>query len=136
MACIRFSEESARRRKDMICWPGQPVRIDVETWGDLVVLALTPLEGFIHLVADPEACIREYGSYHISLCQRELVSQSELDELCKTWSGLEIAIPISYVSGEGCMELGTCPLAENRLIRELHHQPDAWYYDRPLHLSG
>ena len=59
MACIRFSEESARRRKDLICWLGQPVRIDVETWGGLVVLTLTPLEGFIHLVADPEACIKE-----------------------------------------------------------------------------
>ncbi len=86
MACIRFSEESARRRKELICWLGQPVRIDVGTWpgqeGGLVVLTLTPLEGFIHLVADPAACIREYGSYHVSICQRKLVSQSELDELC------------------------------------------------------
>ena len=135
MACIRFSEESARRRKDMICWLGQPVRIDVEAWGDLVVLALTPLEGFIHLVADPEACIREFGAYHISICQRELVSQSKLDELCKTWGGLEIVIPVSHVSGEGCMEIGGT-LAENRLIRELHHQPGAWYTERPLHISG
>jgi hypothetical protein len=136
MACIRFSEESARRRKDLICWLGQPVRIDVETWpGGLVVLTLTPLEGFIHLVADPAACIREYGSYHVSICQRELVSQSELDELCKTWGGLEIVIPVSHVSGEGCMEIGG-PLAENRLIRELHHQPGAWYTERPLHISG
>jgi len=139
MACIRFSEESARRRKDLICWLGQPVRIDVETWpgqeGGLVVLTLTPLEGFIHLVADPAACIREYGSYHVSTCQRELVSQSELDELCKTWGGLEIVIPVSHVSGEGCMEIGG-PLAANKLIRELHHQPGAWYTERPLHISG
>ena len=135
MAGIRFSEERARRRKDLICWLGQPVRVDVETWGDLVVLALTPLEGFIHLVADPEACIREFGAYHISICQRELVSQSNLDELCKTWSGLETVVQVSYVSGEGCMEIGGT-LAANRLINELHYQPGAWYTERPLHISG
>ena len=135
MTGIRFSEERAWRRKDLICWLGQPVRIDVETRGGLVVLTLTPLEGFIHLVVDPAACIREYGSYHVSICQRELVSQSELDELCKTWGGLEIVIPVSHVSGEGCMEIGG-PLAENRLIRELHYQHGAWYTERPLHISG
>jgi len=67
MAGVRCSEERARRRKDLICWLGQPVRIDVETWGDLVVLALTPLEGFIHLVADPEACIKEWCISHLYL---------------------------------------------------------------------
>jgi hypothetical protein len=135
MAGVRFSEERAWRRKDLICWLGQPVHVNVETWGDLVVLALTPLEGFIHLVADPEACIREFGAYHISICQKELVSQSNLDELCKTWSGLETVVQVSYVSGEGCMEIGG-PLAENRLINELHFQPGAWYMERPLHISG
>ena len=70
MTGIRFSEERAWRRKDLICWLGQPVRIDVETRGGLVVLTLTPLEGFIHLVADPAACIREYGSYHVSIYAR------------------------------------------------------------------
>ena len=139
MTGIRFSEERAWRRKDLICWLGQPVRVDVETWpgqeGGLVVLTLTPLEGFIHLVADPEACIREFGAYHISICQRELVSQSNLDELCKTWSGLETVVQVSYVSGEGCMEIGGT-LAANRLINELHYQPGAWYRERPLHISG
>ena len=85
MACIRFSRESAQHRKDLICWLGQPVRITVETLpgqdGGLVVLALTPLEGFIHLVADPADCIKQYGPYHVSLCQKALVSQSDLDEL-------------------------------------------------------
>ena len=139
MACVRFTEDIASRRKDLICWLGQPVRVSVEVWpgaeGGLVVLSLTPLEGFIHLVADPEACIREYGPYHISICQRALVSQAELDELRQAWDGIEIVLPIYWVSGEGCMELDTCPLTDG-LVRELHYHPEAWYNDRPFHISG
>ena len=63
------------------------------------------------------------------------MSQSNLNELCKTWSGLETVVPVSYVSGEVCMEIaGT--LAANRLINELHYQSGAWYTERPLHISG
>ena len=93
------------------------------------------MDAFFLATRSISACIREYGSYHVSICQRGLVSQSELDELCKTWGGLEIVIPVSHVSGEDCMEIGGT-LAENRLIRELHHQPGAWYTERPLHISG
>ena len=99
------------------------------------MLSLTPLEGFIHLVADPDDCIREYGPYHISLCQRELVSQSELDQLHAAWDGTETTLPVSWVSGDGCMELDTCPLTEG-LVRELHDHPEAWYHALPLHISG
>ena len=140
MACIRFSRESAQHRKDLICWLGQPVRITVETLpgqdGGLVVLALTPLEGFIHLVADPADCIKQYGPYHVSLCQKALVSQSDLDELREAWDGQEVTLPISCVRGEGCMELDACPLTESKLIRTMHDQPDAWYKDRTFQISG
>ena len=139
MACVRFTEDIASHRKDLICLLGQPVRVKVEVWpaaeGGLVVLSLTPLEGFIHLVADPDDCIREFGPYHVSICQRELVSQSELDELREALDGIEETLPISWVSGDGCMELADCPLTEG-LIHELHYQPDAWYHARPLHISG
>ena len=139
MTCIRLPADIASHRKDLICWIGQPVRVKVETWpgeeGGLVVLALTPLHGFVHLVTDPEACVREYGPYHISICQRALVSQAELDELRQAWDDVEITLHISWVSGDGCMELDAGPLTEG-LIRELHDHPEAWYNDRPLHISG
>ena len=124
MACVRFDEDIASHRKDLICFLGQPVRVSVEVWpgteGGLVVLSLTPLEGFIHLVADPDDCIREFGPYHVSICQRELVSQSELDELREALDGIEETLPISWVSGDCCMELADCPLTEG-LIHELHY---------------
>ena len=139
MVCVRFPDATAAHCKKLICWLGQPVRIRVEVlggWDGLVALTLTPLEGFIHLVADPEDCIREYGPYHVSICQRALVSDAKMEQLRQAWDGLEMTLTISYVSGEGCMELGSCPLTEDRLIRELHCHRDAWYHDRPLHISG
>ena len=30
MACVRFTEDIASHRKDLICWLGQPVRVKVE----------------------------------------------------------------------------------------------------------
>ena len=139
MAGIRFAEDIARQRKDAICRTGQPVRISVDVWGQdeggLIVLSLTPLNDFIHLVADPDACIREYGSYHVSLCQRALATEEELDKLRQELDGKESTLPIAYVSGEGCMELGACSITEG-LARELHDREGAWYRDRPMHISG
>ena len=140
MAGIRFAEDIARQRKDTICRLGQPVRISVDVWpseeeGGLIVLSLTPLANFLHLVADPDACIREYGPYHVSLCQRALATEEELDKLRQELDGKETTLPIAYVSGEGCMELGACSLTKG-LARELHDREGAWYRDRPMHISG
>ena len=140
MAGIRFAEDIARQRKDTICRLGQPVRISVDVWpseeeGGLIVLSLTPLANFLHLVADPDACIREYGPYHVSLCQRALATEEELDKLRQELDGKESTLPIAYVSGEGCMELGACSITEG-LARELHDREGAWYRDRPMHISG
>ena len=139
MAGIRFAEDIARQRKDAICRTGQPVRISVDVWGQdeggLIVLSLTPLNDFIHLVADPDDCIREYGPYHVSLCQRAVATEEELDKLREEWDGVETTLPIAYVSGEGCMELDTCSITEE-LAGELHYREGAWYRDRPMHISG
>ena len=140
MAGIRFADDIARQRKDTICRLGQPVRISVDVWpseeeGGLIVLSLTPLANFLHLVADPDACIREYGPYHVSLCQRALATEEELDKLRQELDGKETTLPIAYVSGEGCMELGACSLTKG-LARELHDREGAWYRDRPMHISG
>ena len=76
MACIRFPADLAWSRKVLITRLGQPVWISGEVWPGqeegLVVLALTPLEGSIHLVTNPEACISEHGPYHVSICQKSL----------------------------------------------------------------
>jgi hypothetical protein len=129
----------ARAKKDAICRLGQPVRIRVDVWGEdecgIIVLILTPLDNFVHLVADVDACIREHGPYHVSLCQRALASQSELDKLHAELDGVETTLPIAYVSGEGCMELDTCSITEG-LARELHDREGAWYRDRKMHISG
>jgi len=139
MAGVRFPDDVARERKDAICRAGQPVRISVEVWGEaeggLIVLSLTPLPDFIHLVVDPVECIREYGAYHVSLCQRALATDDEMDQLRMEWDGVELVLPIAYISGEGCMELGDCPLTAG-LARNLHDRPGAWYSTRPLHISG
>ena len=136
----RFPDDQAWERKCAICEHGQPVQISAEVWpgeeGGLVVLSLTPLEGFIHLVTDPEACIREYGPYRVSICQKALVSDGQLTDLRKTWNGVETTLPIAWVSGEGCMEVGKCPLTEDQMIRELHGRANAWYKNRPFHISG
>lgn len=139
LPCVRFADEEAHRRKWQIRSHGQPVRLSVETMsGDdgLVAITLTPLEGFVHLVQDPERCIREYGPYHVSVCQRSLVSDDAMDQLWQRWNDVETVLPIDWVSGEGCMELGKCPLTDDPLIRDLHYHPEAWYYDRPFHISG
>ena len=139
MACVRFPDDVAERRKRLIEWLGQPVRVNVDVlpWGeDFVVLTITPLHGFIHLVTDPEACIREFGAYHVSLCQRSLVSASEMAQLHRTWNGVELTLPIDHVSSDGCLELGKCALTEDSLIRVLHYHPQAWYCDRFFHISA
>ena len=135
----RFEPDEAWERKCAIRERGQPVRVTVEVWaedeGGLLVFSLAPLEGFVHLVVDPDACIKEFGAYHVSICQMALVSPSEMAELRTSLDNLEITLPISWVSGEGCMELGDCPLTEG-LPKALHDNPEAWYCNRPMHISG
>ena len=75
--------------------------------------------------------IENCENFHVAL-----VSDDELLRLRQAWGGLETTLPISHVRGEGYMELDRCPLTEDGLMRALHHDPDAWYTDRPFHISG
>ena len=73
MVCIRFADDEAIRRKAQIVEAGQPARLEVCVLdGALVALVVHPLEGFVHLVQDPDECIRDFGAYHISLAQVDL----------------------------------------------------------------
>ena len=135
MPCDRFPDAEAEARKAMIETNGQPVCITVEIWDErLLVLALAPLDGFVHLVANVDECIAEVGKYHISVCQQELVSDDVLQNLKQELNGLETVLPILKVRSEGCMELGDCTATE--LISDLHEQEGAWYRGWPLHISG
>ena len=137
MVCIRFADDEAIRRKAQIVEVGQPARLEVCVLdGALVALVVHPLEGFIHLVQDPEECIAAYGPYHISIAQVELVTEETLAELSARWDGMEVVLPICNVRNEGYMELGECPLSRDPVIRALHDHKEDWYRDRTLHISG
>ena len=137
MVCIRFADDEATRRRAQIIEAGQPVRLEVRVLdGALLALVVHPLAGFVHLVQDPDDCIRELGAYHISIAQVELVTQVDLAVLRARYDNTEVLLPIRAVLGEGYMELGDGPLAMDPSIRDLHDHPDAWYRDRTLHISG
>ena len=137
MPCIRYEEDEAERRKRAIETNGQPVRTSIAVLNDrLLVIKLEALEGFVHLVQDPEACIEAFGQYHISVCQLDLITDTELAELRNIWDGMILLLPFTAVRSEGFMEIGDCALIQDPLITRLHHDPCAWYANRPLHVSG
>ena len=107
MACIRFGHHDAECRKRTIEASGQHVLTSIEVLNDdLLIVQLEPLNGFVHLVQDPEACAAAYGPYHLSVCQIELVSASDLLELRSRWDGCEVTLPVAEVLSEGCMCVG------------------------------
>ena len=137
MAGIRFDDEASAKRKALMCQQGQPVLLKIEMLnGSLVVVVTEPQDGFIHLVQDPQACLDEYGEYHMSICQRELVTNVMLHELRSRWDGVAVTLPIQRVGGWACVETAECPLTQDHLIQRLHGHNDAWYKDRPHHISG
>jgi len=132
----RFDAHEADMRKTSIIKDGQPVRLHVAWLRDLLVLSIEPRAGFIHLVRNVEDCIRAFGPYHISICQRDLVSDNDLELMRALFHETECILPISYVGSEGYMEVQECIFAHHGVVRRLHDQPGAWYRDRSLHISG
>ena len=137
MVCIRFADDEATRRRAQIIEAGQPVRLEVRVLdGALLALVVHPLAGFVHLVQDPDDCIRDFGAYHISIAQVELVTAADLAVLRARYDNTEVMLPIRAVLGDGYMELGDGPLSMDPSIRDLHDHPEPWYRDRTLHISG
>ena len=137
MAGIRFNDDESAKRMALMCEHGQPVLLKIEVLNENRVVVVTkPQAGFIHLVQDPQACLDEYGEYHISICQRELVTHDMLHELRSRWGGVAVTLPIQRVGGWACMDIAECPLTQDGLIQRLHGHNDAWYKDRPFHISG
>ena len=137
MAGIRFNDEASAKRMALMCEHGQPVLLTIEVLNEsLVVVVTKPQAGFIHLVQDPQACLDEYGEYHTSICQRELVTHDLLHELRSRWDGVAVTLPIQRVGGWACMDIAECPLTQVGLIQRLHGHSDDGYKDRPFHISG
>ena len=133
MADMRFDDEESAKRMALMCQQGQPVLLKTEVLNEsLVVVVTKPQDGFIHLVQDPQACLDEYGEYHMSICQRELVTHDMLHELRSRWDGVAVTLPIQRVGGWACMEIAECPLTQDHMIQRRHGHKDAWYKDRPF----
>ena len=114
--CLRWPEEEALKRKRLILAQGQPAQLDVaflEGWQpgeELLVLTLTPLEGWIHLVQDPAECVRAFGPYHVSVCQASLASEEDVQALRVRFAGKRMQIPVHDILNEGFLELGECAI--------------------------
>jgi hypothetical protein len=132
----RFDEDEAALRKTSIIRDGQPARLSVAWLDDLLILAIEPRAGFIHLVRNVQECLREYGPYHISICQRDVVSDKDLEQIRSIFHEVECILPISCVRSEGFMEIHDSFFARHGIVRRLHDQPAAWYRSRSLHVSG
>ena len=140
--CLRWPKEEALKRKRLILGQGQPVQLDVaflEGWQpgeELLVLTLTPLEGWIHLVQDPAECVRAFGPYHVSVCQASLASEEDVQALRVRFAGKRMQIPVHDILNEGFLELGECAITRDETFSRLHGHPDAWYRDRSVHISA
>ena len=140
--CVRWPKEEALKRKRMILAQGQPAQLDVaflEGWQpgeELLVLTLTPLEGWIHLVQDPAECICAFGPYHVSVCQASLASEEDVQALRDRFAGKRMQIPVHDILNEGFMELGECSITLDETFGRLHGHCDAWYRDRSVHISA
>ena len=140
--CLRWPKEEALKRKRLILAQGQPAQLDVaflEGWQpgeELLVLTLTPLEGWIHLVQDPAECICAFGPYHVSVCQASLASEEDLQALRVRFAGKRMQIPVHDILNEGFLELGECAITRDEIFSRLHGHPDAWYRDRSVHISA
>ena len=77
-----------------------------------------------------------HGPYHPSICQRSRVTDDGLAALRARWDGVGVVLPIRAVTGEGCMELADCPLTADDVFRQRYFHDDAWYWNRPFHISG
>ena len=141
MACVRWPDATAHHLKQLIVRDGQPARLDVAILDDdacpgLLAVVVTPLNGWRHLVQDPDECIAAYGPYHVSICQASLASAGDIAALRTKFAGVEMTLAICVVSGEGCMELAECELTRCDIVRKLHFHEHAWYTERPFHISG
>ena len=130
----RYDDDDAWARTAQIEAQGQQVRLAVEWLGNLLVVATYPEHNFIHLVQNPEAIVAAYGPYHVSVAHWPIATIEDYDMLHAALDGQRVVLPISYVSGEGCMELGECQLAD--LVRPIHDRPGARYAGWQLHISG
>ena len=131
---IRFSDDEAWQRTYAIERHGQPVRLRVEWSGHLLMVVCEPLDGFVHLVQNVEQCVQAFGEYHISLSQWPVATTDDYEYLHRRWHEVTTVIPISHVSGAACLEIGDCFLAAE--CKQVHNRPEAWYADRPLHISA
>ena len=103
---------------------------------EILVLALTPLEGWIHLVQDPAECVAAFGPYHVSVCQASLASEEDVQALRVRFAGKRMQIPVHDILNEGFMELGECAITQDETFSRLHGHCDAWYRDRSVHISA
>ena len=141
MACVRWPDSVAHRLKQLIVVHGQPARLDItildgDGWEGLLAVVATPLDGWRHLVQGVDECIAAHGPYHMSVCQASLASAGDIAALRAKFEGIETTLSIRAVSGEGCMELGECALTLDDTVRRLHFHQQAWYRERPFHISG
>ena len=87
MACVRFDNAEHELRKQRILSDGQPVRLRVDWLDDLLAVVLEPEAAFVHLVTDWRASVEAFGAYHVSLAQRGVVTEQDVDELRARWDG-------------------------------------------------
>ena len=137
-AGLRFSWDEHARRATLILAHGQPCILALEWLGDLLALTIHPSPGWVHLVLDPDECVKEYGPYHISIAQRALVTQSDENVLRRRWNGVEVVLHMHSVSPyTGYQELAYVdPICQDDVIDRLHFHPLACYKERALHVSG
>ena len=110
------------------------MRLSAQWLGKLLAVVAEPMDDFIHLVCNPEACIAALGSYHVSVAQWPVATWDDFNYLSAILDGQEVTLPFTQVLSYGFMQLGDCELAT--LVRPIHNRADAWYNDRPLHISG
>ena len=134
----RYSWDEHARRCALILADGQKGVLSLEWLGDLLALTIRPSPEWLHLVVDPDECEAEYGPYHVSIAQRELVTQGDEEVLRKRWDGAEVVLQMHSISSySGYQELAyNDPVCADDVIQRLHFHPDAWYRGRALHVSG
>ena len=134
----RYSLDEHARRRALILANGQKGVLSIAWLGDLLAVTIRPSPDWVHLVVDPDECEEEFGPYHISIAQRELVTQADEEALRERWNGAEVVLWMNWVSHRsGYQELAYGDIVcSDAVIQRLHFHPSAWYMDRPLHVSG
>lgn len=138
----RFTPSLSRMKKNFLRRWGFTARVSVSLMGDLVALIVEPLyrrdwrnalllKGGVHIY---NTISLVFMPFHISLCDRNSMTDDEFNTLKELFGDTVMQIPIADVNGEGTLILDTTFL--HFVVLDDMYRRKYWWKHCGLHISG